>query len=140
MANKKKFIRNVFIVFIIFIMFIVISAEAINASVSSLMKEAGDTALYITDDPDKLSPAFLIGNIIKAFLSLLGIIFMGLTLYGGYLWMSARGNEEQVKKAQNTIRDSVIGLVIAIAAYAITYFILATLAANYVRDSGGFTP
>ena len=78
------------------------------------------------------SPTHLVGNIIKAFLSLLGVFFIGLTIYGGFLWMNARGDAEQVKKAQDIIRDALIGFIIIIAAYAITYFILFYIAKNYV--------
>lgn len=61
-----------------------------------------------------------IGRIIQAFLSFLGVIFLILMIYGGYLWMMARGNEQEVEKAKNLIRSAIIGLVIVLAAYAIT--------------------
>ena len=34
----------------------------------------------------------LIGQIIQQVLALLGVLCLGLVLYGGYLWMMARGN------------------------------------------------
>jgi hypothetical protein len=37
--------------------------------------------------------------------------------------MTAGGKDEQVKKAQNIIQRSAIGLFIVVLAYAITYFI-----------------
>lgn len=74
----------------------------------------------------------IISTVIQVFLSLLGIIFVILLVYGGYLWMNARGNEEQVKKAKDTIRMAIIGLVIVTSAYAITYFVF-----NALPDGGG---
>lgn len=69
----------------------------------------------------------IVGNIIQVFLGLLGVIFMALALYGGYLWMTARGNEQMVDKAKDTIKNAVIGLAIILAAYAITQFVISAL-------------
>jgi len=65
----------------------------------------------------------VIGTIIKAALTLVGLIFLILMVYAGYLWMTARGEEEQVKKAKDIIVGSLIGLFIVLSAYAITYFV-----------------
>ncbi len=61
--------------------------------------------------------------VIKAFLSLLGIIFVVLMLIAGYNWMTAGGEEEKIRKAKNTIQRAIIGLAIIILAYSITYFV-----------------
>ena len=65
-----------------------------------------------------------IGNIIAAALGLTGTIFLILMIYGGFMWMQARGNEEYVRKAKEIIWSAVIGLVIIGAAYALTTFIV----------------
>ena len=65
----------------------------------------------------------LVGLIIQGALSLLGVIFTVLIIYGGYLWMTGRGNEERVTKAKNTLQAAAIGLIIVLAAYAITFFV-----------------
>ena len=72
-------------------------------------------------DNDLLSQIRLIVNIVYG---LIGVIFFILIIYGGILWMTAGGKDEQVKKAQNIIQRSAIGLFIVVLAYAITYFIL----------------
>ena len=69
----------------------------------------------------------IISNIIKAVLSFLGVVFLILMIYGGYLWMTARGNEEQLTRAKNTLTAAVIGLIIVIGAYAISYFVIERL-------------
>lgn len=72
-------------------------------------------------------PSNLLGNIstiISLILSLVGVIFLVLMIYGGINWMTAGGNEAQVKAAQNILSKAVIGLVIVLSAYAITYFII----------------
>ena len=57
-------------------------------------------------------------------MGLVGIVFMILTIYGGWLYMTAAGNEQRVEQAKSLLRDSVIGLIIIIAAYAITTFVV----------------
>ncbi|MFA6106083.1 MAG: hypothetical protein WC745_00175 [Patescibacteria group bacterium] len=63
-------------------------------------------------------------------LSFLGIIFLGLMIYAGFMWMMARGNAEEVKKAQQMFNDAMIGLIIILGAYAITAYIGSILAAK----------
>lgn len=63
-------------------------------------------------------------KIIVVVLSLLGVIFLVLTIFAGFRYMTAAGNEDQVKKAVAQIRDAVIGLVIVMSAWGISYYIL----------------
>jgi hypothetical protein len=74
----------------------------------------------------------LISRIIRIVLSFLGIIFLVLIIFSGFRWMTSGGNEEAVKKAQSTIKTAIIGLVIVLAAYSITYFVF-----KYLPFSGG---
>ncbi len=66
-------------------------------------------------------------QIIGALFSLVGVIFFILMIYGGYIWMMAKGNEQDVDKAKNIIRAAIIGLIVVIGAYAITAFVLQML-------------
>ena len=63
-------------------------------------------------------------SVINGILGLLGIIFLVLVLYAGFLWMTAAGNEDQVTKAKSILTTSIIGIVIIVAAYAIVKFVL----------------
>ena len=65
--------------------------------------------------------ATIISTLITVVLGFLGIIFLVLTISAGFKWMTSQGNEEDIKKAKGTIKNSIIGLIIVIAAYAITY-------------------
>jgi len=73
-------------------------------------------------------------SVIQVVLGLIGAAFFILFVYGGFLWMTARGNDEQIKKAKKLITNAVIGLVIIILAYSISYFII-----NALESSGGQT-
>lgn len=64
-----------------------------------------------------------IGSIIGIALSFIGVIFLILMIYAGISWMTASGNQEKVTKAKDLIINAIIGLIIVLAAYAITSFI-----------------
>ncbi len=65
----------------------------------------------------------MIGKVVGAVLSFLGIAFFILIIYAGFRWMFARGNDQEVAKAKDIIVSAVIGLVIVLSAYAITFYI-----------------
>ena len=69
----------------------------------------------------------LIGNVIAVLLSVLGIIFVVLVVYAGFLYLTSSGEDEKVKKAKKLLTQSVIGLVIIVAAYAIAAFVIDAL-------------
>ena len=64
-----------------------------------------------------------IGKVVGVVLSLVGVAFLILMIYGGFTWMLARGNDQEVVKAKNLIQSAIIGLIIVLAAYAITAYI-----------------
>ncbi len=66
----------------------------------------------------------VISRVIYTLLSFIGILFFGLVIYGGFTWMTARGNEEKVKKAEGLIMSAIVGLVITLSAYALSYFLI----------------
>ncbi|MDD2257750.1 MAG: pilin [Patescibacteria group bacterium] len=66
------------------------------------------------------SLAFIIATIIQVLLGFLGVIFLILTIVSGFKWMTAQGNDDEVKKAKKTLTNAVIGLVVVLAAYIIT--------------------
>jgi hypothetical protein len=75
----------------------------------------------------------LTGNIIGTALSMISVIFFVLMVYGGFMWMTAHGDESQITKARETIIAAVIGIVIILASYAITKFVMGAVDQNAVR-------
>ncbi|MEK7139356.1 MAG: hypothetical protein AAB817_01515 [Patescibacteria group bacterium] len=65
-----------------------------------------------------------VGKTIGIILSALGIIVLAYLIYGGVLWMTAAGNEDQVTKAKSIIRNGIIGVLVIASAYAISYFVV----------------
>jgi len=129
-------IRNKYIVFFtLFIFCVCLSIVFVNAAplqnpsdVLTPMSEMGNAAGFDnTGSVDAQKLPSMIANIIKVFLTFLGIIFTVLIIYGGYIWMTAGGSEEKVQKAKDTIQRAVIGFVIVVSAYAITYFVFRSM-------------
>jgi len=108
-------------------------------SLNDNLQTAGNAAKYaeVSQERSFLQLAEIIGSIIGAFLALVGVIFLGIMIYAGYLWMTANGNEDKVSKAKDMIRDSIIGIIIIIGAYAIVYFVLAAVS-SYNENFSGF--
>ncbi|NCO05303.1 MAG: hypothetical protein GW939_04135 [Candidatus Magasanikbacteria bacterium] len=65
----------------------------------------------------------IVGTAINAALTLVGLVFLVLMVYAGFLWMTARGDEPTVEKSKKIISAAVIGLVLIMSAYAVTFFI-----------------
>ena len=76
-----------------------------------------------------------IGTIVGVVLSFVGAIFFLLILYAGFLWMTAFGSPEKVDKAKNILEHAAVGLIIVLAAYAISRFVFSSLVAN-ISPSG----
>jgi len=77
-----------------------------------------------------------IGQIIAVVLAFLGVVFLVLVVFSGIQWMTAGGNEENVTKARTRLINATVGLAIVIAAYAITWFVVAKLQSSISPPSG----
>ena len=66
----------------------------------------------------------IIANIIRIALGLVGLIMVVFTIYAGFLWMTAGGNDEQIIKAKSILKNTVIGLAIILASYSIVMFVM----------------
>ncbi|PLX26658.1 hypothetical protein C0583_06505 [Candidatus Parcubacteria bacterium] len=63
-------------------------------------------------------------DLINIFLGFLGIIFLVLIIYGGFLWMNASGDEAKITKAKSILVTGIIGLVVIMASFAIATFVI----------------
>jgi len=88
------------------------------------LENVGKAANYNVTSP---SLEYRISLMMNLMFALLGVIFIIFIVYSGYLWATASGNEEKVKKAKDNIYRTVIGLIIVVGAYAIAQFVLNVL-------------
>lgn len=102
-----------------------------NSLQGMLDQAAGQNgAGYDTSKPKETALATVAGTIVSLFISLIGVIFISYTVYGGYLWMTAAGNEEKVSQAKKIIRDGIIGIIIILSAAAIYTFVSTVLSSG----------
>jgi hypothetical protein len=118
---KKNIIQFILlpILFLVFGLGPAFAAANINDLTNKVAQSGGYQINGVTDTT--LSQT--VGKVIKVVLGLLGTIFLALTFYAGVLWMTAGGNEDNIEKAKKILSAAVIGLVIVMAAYSITYFV-----------------
>ncbi len=94
------------------------------------INEIGEEIALPTQDP-----RIVAARIIRVALGFLGIVAFAIVLYGGFVWMTAAGNEERIAKAKKVLTSAVIGLVIIIFAFSITQFVL-----NRLMEATGASP
>ncbi|HPL92874.1 MAG TPA: pilin [bacterium] len=98
---------------------------------------ASAISLFPSDDPTGSSMASTIGlsdrslpeiiaSIINIVLSVLGIVLVVIIIYSGIQWMTSDG-DKGVKDAKSRLTNAVIGLVIVVAAWAITSFVVSSI-------------
>jgi magnesium-transporting ATPase (P-type) len=69
----------------------------------------------------------LIQNVINVLLFIIGAIAVIMIIVGGIEYVTSAGDPAKTKKAKDTILYSIVGLVIALLAYAIVNFVLTNL-------------
>ena len=99
------------------------SGESLTAATDSTSSTASvtETGLGTSDVRSTIA------QIIRVAMGLLGIVAVVIILIGGFKWMTAGGNEDQVGEAKKWIFSGVIGLVIILSAYALASFIITQL-------------
>lgn len=121
LIKKSKFI----FFSLLFVLLFLMAAPVVLAGIED------DTGLKTTaqkgygklpTDADANLP-LLIGKIIGAGLALLGVIFFVIIIYAGIIWMMAMGKEEKINEAKDMIVAAILGLIVVLAAYAITRLI-----------------
>lgn len=117
-AMKKLFAQIATSLAILAFGLFVVSPVHAGETAAGLQAIAGQTGL---NEVGNVNTA--IGNVIGVALAFSGILFFGLSLYGGITWMTAAGNQENVKKGLKILLTAIAGLLVVLSAYAITSFV-----------------
>jgi len=64
-------------------------------------------------------PRLIIGNLIKAVLSIVGSLALLMFVYGGVLWITSFGEAKRIEKGKTIIIWTVLGLAIIASAYVL---------------------
>ena len=93
------------------------SAEVDSISECNLAEDhAGSTDLMKT-----------LNTIISVVIGVLGLLAVAIIIYGGFMYTTSAGDASKIKKAKDTIMYGVIGLVIALLAFAIVNFVVSSI-------------
>ena len=134
--KEIKLIKIIVVSFFIFSSFISVSLAdydfAENTGLKTTAEKTGHTEQRFFNGPEALNDG--IGQIVQIVLSLIGVVFMVLLVFGGIQWMTAAGNDQQVEKAKNVIIRSIIGLAIILLAYVISIFIITAFSNSNLLD------
>lgn len=105
----------------------------VSATVVPFVTAAAYTPAPVNFDPNynvernsglgNANPQEVAANIISWVLSFLAVLALVLVVYGGFIWMFSRGNEEEVKKAKDILSGALFGLIIILASYGLTAYI-----------------
>jgi len=114
-------------------LYFVFGTEVASAQLDNLADVGAATGLGNED------PRIIIARIIRIALGFVGVIGVILVMYGGFLWMTSKGDPTKIEKAKQILINAGIGTVIILSALAITQFVLSSLlAATGYGESTGF--
>ncbi len=97
----------------------VAAQTATTFSIESIGEQVG------LGDADLKTTVINILRWVLGFMTLVAVVFI---IYGGFIWLTAGGNEENVEKAKRIISAAVIGLIVILLAWAIVIFVARTTA------------
>jgi hypothetical protein len=101
--------------------------QGLRAKIKDYGKLFGVGAGFEIREEESANVYTLVGGAINVATSFIGAIFLILIIYAGFLWMTAGGNQEQIAKAKKIMSRAVIGVILLVSAYIITYIILIIL-------------
>jgi len=77
----------------------------------------------------------IVGGILKQALGILGSLALLVFIYGGFMWVIAAGNAENVKKGTDAMQWAVIGICIIFSSYAIIDLIFQGIGAGISKTA-----
>jgi hypothetical protein len=99
----------------------VLAQGSLQDAPNQLDAAADDTGIGSGSELGNLSS--VIAAALRFILSLLGTLMLGYMVYAGYLWMTAQGDEGEITKAKGIMINTVIGFLVVVSAWAITYLV-----------------
>ena len=116
---------------------VVVAGVATTAQASAVTcpagsKRAGEDVSSLAQcnvDPDPANGGLMntVNTIISVILGVVGFIAVVMIIIGGISYTTSAGDASKVKKAKDTILYGVVGLVIALLAFAIVNFVLTSV-------------
>ncbi len=121
MTRRQKALLS--LIFLSLLSFMVITiAPSVRADSTLVANQEGFQELNDVFGGAPADIRLTLAKIITIVLGFLGIIFISLTVFAGFQYMTSAGNEEKTKKAVDLLKNAIIGLIIILAAWTITRY------------------
>ncbi len=118
--NVKKYLYSIIVFFVVTIPQIVSATIDLPTEAQTGLPEGGNGAVLKA-----------IESVVEFVVGVIGSIAVLMIVISGIMYMVSGGDQQKAETAKNILTYSVIGLVIAILAYAIVIFIGTTFGANW---------
>jgi len=119
--------KKILILFVLISLFFIglksVYAQDVYDIVSGWQDETAGAAGY-TEAGD---PVELAGTVVQSLLSFLGVVFLILMIYAGFIYMMARGNDAEAAKARDIMINATMGLAVVFGGYAISSYVITRL-------------
>lgn len=103
---------------------------AADAQVRSVLNSTAQGSGFRNICPNYSCLPNVVGTGLNVALGLLSVVLIGYVLYGGYLWMTAGGESDQVDSAMQVMRNAFIGFVLVVMSGT-----LGSLAVSFIEQS-----
>ena len=80
-----------------------------------------------------------VAQVIQILLSFVGVLLLVLLIYGGVKWLKSSGRDDEIQKSKKIIENAIIGIIVVVAAYAITAYVGSLLAPISTGGGGAET-
>ena len=132
--NNKKFLAgamSVLFLFTLLMPFLIFADVTKSESTTGLVKcGIATSSTGLVNPCDFTDFIGLINGIIKWIISIAGVIFTIMAVYGGFLYMTSGENPGNKAKAKSILWNTILGFVIILTSWLIVYTILNTLIPN----------
>lgn len=100
---------------------------ALDAIREGVRSTAAEATLVTSEEGGNIY--IIIGQLISVLIGLFGIIFLGITVYAGVMYITSGGDPKKVEDAKKMLTWSAIGMALILASFAISRFLLGALSA-----------
>lgn len=116
MFKKKQKIIFIFLFSLVIIYPVLVLAQEPQTETPELPNPLGTTDITT-----------IVAGIIEKVLGLIGVLALVMFIYGGLMWMTSGGKEEQIRKGKDILVWAVAGLALVFFSYSILNFVLKVL-------------
>lgn len=93
-----------------------------------------------TDFLDNNGKKGIINKVINIMLFIVGVLAVIMIIYGGILYTTAHGDKNQIEKAKSTLIYSIVGLIVAIIAYALVNWVTSLFTGSQNQSNSNTPP